>query len=274
MQVRLERKVLMFFFGACYSFGMISSQASIKKSSLLYHDPLLGPRVGLKSEWVGHRPLSRSTHFLIMAGHADSQGIAGAGTAGEAVALKGKSPMDPSISDELFWNLLLRDAIVQAGRDKGLHITGYEPGIRNLDDGNHPNTNWSVGAQHVKNGGYALEIHFDSYGEYGFGSGLIPAISTKLNLVDESLAYYFGRYPLFFRGGLGAPKRGIRILEIGKLEGNLEDNLRNANSREKVLKSISNRIIDAIILGTQSSNIENINPQLNKDDIAHPVSHH
>ncbi|MDP6833564.1 MAG: N-acetylmuramoyl-L-alanine amidase, partial [Prochlorococcaceae cyanobacterium ETNP1_MAG_9] len=150
------------------------------------------------------------------------------------------------------------DAIVQIGRNKGLNIIGYEPGLRNIDDGNHPNTNWSVGATHVKNGGYALEIHFDSYGEYGFGSGLIPAISSKLNLVDESLANNFGRYPLFFRGGLGGPKRGIRILEIGKLEGNLERKLRNQKSREKVLNQISNRIVNAIILGIKNSNTENI----------------
>ena len=50
-----------------------------------------------------------------MAGHADSQGIAGAGTAGEAVDVLGQKPMDRSMSDELYWNLKIRDAIVKVG---------------------------------------------------------------------------------------------------------------------------------------------------------------
>ncbi len=245
------------FLGAVGFFGIFSVLSATEKSSFSYLDPLLGPRVDLKSDWIGRHKVPGSMHFLIMAGHADSQGISGAGTAGEAVALQGKSPMDSSISDELYWNLLLRDAIVHIGKERGLHITGYEPGIRNVDDGNHPSTNWSVGAKHVKKGGYALEIHFDSYGEYGFGSGLIPAISLNLNAVDESLANSFGRYPIFFRGGLGAPKRGIRILEIGKLEGKLEKSLRNKQSRNKVIEDVSNRIVDAIVLGIQGEKIPN-----------------
>ena len=103
-----------------------------------------------------------------MAGHADSQGIKGAGTAGEAVDIKGKMPMDSSMSDELFWNLKIRDAIVQVGKERGLNINAYAPGVRNIVDGNDPLTNWSAGARHVRQGGYAIEIHFDSYGEYGF----------------------------------------------------------------------------------------------------------
>ena len=100
-----------------------------------------------------------------------------------------------------------------------------------------------------------LEIHFDSYGEYGFGSGLIPAVSSKLNTLDESLANSFGSYPMFFRGGLGAPKRGIRILEVGKLEGKLEKSLRNERSRDKVIKELSVRIVQAIMLGIKRSTI-------------------
>ena len=90
-----------------------------------------------------------------------------------------------------------------------------------------------------------LEIHFDSYGENGLGSGLIPPLTKNLNDLDESLAQAFGRYPLFFRGGLGAPRRQIRILEIGKLEGTLERNLRDINLRETTIKKISNYIVDA-----------------------------
>ena len=267
----IYRNVFAFFLGTLGSLGLLATRTVAEQSSFADPDPLLGPRVDLKSEWVGRLEVPYSINFLILAGHADSQGISGAGTAGEAVAIQGQTPMNPSMSDELYWNLLLRDAIVQVGRERGLNITGYEPGIRNIDDGNHPITNWSVGAQHAQKGGYALEIHFDSYGDYGFGSGLIPAISRQLNAVDESLANSFGRYPMFFRGGLGAPKRGIRILEVGKLEGKLEKSLRNEKSRDKVIKELSIRIVQAIMLGMKKETISN--PLLDEDDTSHQVSH-
>tara|TARA_B100000029_G_scaffold513160_1_gene611865 strand:- start:3222 stop:4052 length:831 start_codon:yes stop_codon:yes gene_type:complete len=237
-------------------------------------DPLLGPRVGLKSLWVGSLQASPSTKFLILAGHADSQGLAGAGTAGEAVDIKGKRPMDSLISDELYWNFLMLDAIVRIGREKGLNISSYDPGVRNIDDGNHPITNWSVGAKHAIEGTYVLEIHFDSYGEYGFGSGLIPAITRNLNSIDESLANSFGRYPMFFRGGLGAPKRGIRILEIGKLEGKLEKGLRDINSRENIINKIALKVVNALSLGVNNYHYNNSNQQLDAGDISRPGSHH
>ncbi len=265
------RKLSVVSFGAAGLLGLLSLSSFAENVSLGQQDPLLGPRVKIKSEWVGHMHVPASISFLIMAGHADSQGIAGAGTVGEAVALKGKLPMDPSISDELYWNLLICDAIVALGRERGLNITSYDPGVRNIVDGNNPSTNWSVGARHVRKGGYALEIHFDSYGKYGYGSGLIPAISRNLNVVDENLANAFGRYPMFFRGGLGGPKRGIRILEIGKLEGELEKGLRDLGSRDKVVKEIAQRIVKAMSLGISGEKTPN--PPLDEDDIVPQVSY-
>ena len=184
-----------------------------------------------------------------MAGHADSQGLAGAGTPGEAVDKFGLNPMNPKISDELFWNLKLQDFIVKLGTKKGLNIRSYDPGIRNIDDPNDPRTNWSVGSKFAKSGGYAIEIHFDAYGKYGVGSGLIPPFSESPNKIDESIARVFGRFPVLFRGGLGAPRRGIRILEIGKLEGLLEKNLRNFKTRQKTIKLIANELVKALIKG-------------------------
>ncbi len=258
--------------GAVGLLGLSAIDMLAENLSLGKEDPLLGPRVQMSSQWVGRINVPSSMPFLIMAGHADSQGIAGAGTVGEAVALKGQMPMDPSMSDELYWNLLIARAIVQMGRERGLNITFYDPPLRNIVDGNHPSTNWSVGAKHALQGGYALEIHFDSYGQYGFGSGLIPAISRKLNSVDESLAESFGRYPIFFRGGLGAPKRGIRILEIGKLEGKLENGLRDLSSRENVIAEIAMRVVQSLVLGIGEDKTFNQSP--GKVDIDHPVSHH
>ena len=268
-----------FFFGkflflglGVLGLGFFNSIVSAEKKFDHYHDSLLGPKVGLETQWFGEQEVPESLSILILAGHADSQGMAGAGTAGEAVDLKGKMPIDPSMSDELFWNLKLRDSIVHLGRERGLNIHSYDPGSRNILDGNHPDTNWSVGARHVRQGGYAIEIHFDAYGEYGFGSGLIPAISRKLNTVDESLAKSFGRYPIFFRGGLGAPRRGIRVLEIGKLEGKLEQSLRDLNSREKVVQDIALRVVQAIIFGIDKK--KTFNPPLDVQGISQQAFHH
>ncbi len=217
--------------------------------SISSNDPLIGPRVDLPSFWVGDREVDDSIDILVLAGHADSQGINGAGTAGEAVDLNGAEPMDRSIRDELFWNLLICQELVSMGKRYGLNMSFYDPGLRTIIDGNNYRTNWSKGYRHSINGGYALEIHFDAYGRDGFGSGLIPAVTDDLNLIDESLANEFGRYPLLFRGGLGAPRRQIRILEIGKLEGELEKRLRDPSTRENTIKIISLRIINSILNG-------------------------
>ena len=245
---------------------------STDKLFLSTSDSLLVTRSGLKSNWKGEMKASSSLAFLILAGHADSQGLAGAGTRGEAVDLNGALPMDPSMSDELYWNLIMRDAIVRVGKEMGLNIDSYDPDLRNIVDGNHPSTNWSVGAKHVRRGGYALEIHFDSYGEYGIGSGLIPAVSSRLNTVDESLARSFGRYPIFFRGGLGAPRRGIRVLELGKLEGILERDLRDPSSRQKLVDYLAIKVVQSLMLGIEDK--QTLNQQHHGEYISPKVIDH
>ena len=210
---------------------------------------IIGEGVNLPAHWIGTKNVNKDIPILILAGHADSQGLAGAGTSGEAVDKFGSDPMDPEISDELFWNLKLQESIVQIGKMRGLNIRSYDPGIRNIDDANDPRTNWSVGKEFAQNGGYAIEIHFDSYGNHGVGSGLIPPFFEEPNKIDESIARKFGRFPVFFRGGLGAPRRQIRILEIGKLEGSLEKNLRNIKTRQRTIKLLSNEIVQAFLNG-------------------------
>ena len=210
---------------------------------------IIGESSNLPATWVGSKDVDKNIPILILAGHADSQGLAGAGTPGEAVDKFGLNPMHPEISDELFWNLKLQESIVKLGKKKGLNIRSYDPGIRNIDDANDPRTNWSVGRKFAKRGGYAIEIHFDAYGKYGVGSGLIPPFSETPNKIDESIARKFGRFPVLFRGGLGAPRRQIRILEIGKLEGLLEKNLRNLKTRQKTIKLLANEIVQAFLNG-------------------------
>ncbi len=212
-------------------------------------DPLTGVRVALPASWTGTTTPSEAMEILVLAGHADSQGIEGAGTAGAAVDRGGARPMDPRMRDELFWNRRVRDAVVKTGQARGLKILSYEPDQLTIPNEEDPRTNWSVGRRHHDAGGYALEIHFDAYGNHGVGSGLIPNVRSPATRIDESLALNFGRYPISFRGGLGAPRRGISILEIGKLEGQLERKLRDPQSRNAVVAALALRIVDAIEMG-------------------------
>ena len=212
-------------------------------------DPLTGPRAPYSKDWIGTRPVEPTTEILVMAGHSDSQGIGGAGTGGAAASLYGARPMQIGITDELFWNLVTAQEVVRLGQARGLKIRFYDPPQRSIASGNDPRTTWSVGKAHVANGGYALEIHYDAYGRDGVGSGLIPPINKPLTQIDESLAKEFGAYPQFFRNGLGAPKRGIAILEIGKLEGSLENALRNPQSRLASIQTIATRIVGALEAG-------------------------
>ena len=98
------------------------------------YDPITGVRSRLSKDWIGQRLLPLGTPILVMAGHADSQGIGGAGTSGAAVALHGQRRMDPSMTDELFWNLQLAQAVVSLGKAKGLTISFYDPPQRSIAD--------------------------------------------------------------------------------------------------------------------------------------------
>ncbi len=260
------RAVKIFCFAAFFSISYVFSQLYFI-SNLNYVDDLqliIGEGSRLSASWIGTKDVNKDIPILILAGHADSQGVLGAGTPGEAVDKFGLNPMDPEISDELFWNLKLQESIVQLGKRKGLNIRSYDPGIRNIDDANDPRTNWSVGKKFAQNGGYVIEIHFDAYGSYGVGSGLIPPFFEKPNKIDESIAKKFGRFPVLFRGGLGAPRRQIRILEIGKLEGLLEKNLRNLKTRQRTIKLLSNEIVQAFLHGIHSHVA--FNPKLDEVD--------
>ncbi|SBO43523.1 dehydrogenase [Cyanobium sp. NIES-981] len=232
--------------------GLLLAPAAVARAPVIPEpDPLTGPRSRLsgQKDWIGLRALPGDTEILVMAGHADSQGIGGAGTAGEAVDRLGARPMQPGIRDELYWNLLTARAVVALGRQRGLAIRLYDPPVRTIADGDDPRTNWSVGKAHAARGGYALEIHYDAYGPDGVGSGLIPPLHRQPSRLDESLAQAFGAYPLRYREGLGAPRRGIAILEIGKLEGPLERALRDPRRRNATIGAIAERVVAALERG-------------------------
>jgi hypothetical protein len=212
-------------------------------------DPLTGPRSALPKDWVGLRPLPANIEILLLAGHADAQGMAGSGTSGAAVALAGAAPMVPGITDEHYWNLVIAEAVERLGRQRGLMVRYHRPPLRTMLDGDAPGTNWHAGRSHAAAGGYALELHFDAYGPSGVGSGLIPALHAPFSRLDESLAAEFGAYPMNFRNRLGGPRRGISLLEIGKLEGILEASLRDPSRRSRTVQVIAERIVTAIERG-------------------------
>ena len=212
-------------------------------------DPLLGPRTKIAGRWVGRGKAPSNLPIVVMAGHADSQATGSAGTPGYAVDRRQQPPMEPGIRDELFWNRAVQSAVVRLGRSRGLNIRSYTPPAITIWDDEHPGTNWSKARAWSARGDYILEIHFDAYRPHGFGSGLIPAISRPLNKIDESLAEAFGRFPRNFRGGLGGPRRGIGILEIGMLEPPLEDKLRNPATRSQTVHCLAMRVVDALVKG-------------------------
>ena len=212
-------------------------------------DPLLGPRTKQPGRWIGHQAVRHNLPIVVMAGHADSQQLASAGTPGFAVDVKRQPPMDPSMRDELFWNFRVQNAVVRLGQQAGLNISSYRPPMLTIRNDNDPRTNWSQARRLSARGDYVLEIHFDAYRPQGFGSGLIPAMNRPLNQVDEELGRAFGRFPRNFRGGLGGPRRGMGILEIGMLEPPLENKLRAPSTRDQTVDCLAQRVVDALVKG-------------------------
>ena len=216
-------------------------------------DPLMGPRTRMPGRWRGLAPVSPDLPIVVMAGHADSQNMDGSGTPGYAVDVLKQRPMDGRMRDELYWNFKVQQQVVQLGRQRGLNISGYTPPSLTIRNHRDPSTNWAQAKKRSARGDYILEIHFDAYSPYGFGSGLIPAVNRRLNTVDESLAESFGRFPRLFRGGLGGPRRGIGILEIGMLQGPLERGLRDPQQRDQTVECLALRVVDALVRGVGRS---------------------
>ncbi len=235
-------------------------------------DPLLGARTKMPGRWVGTTSMRSNSPIVVMAGHADSQGMDSAGTPGFAVAVKKQAPMDARMRDELYWNLKVQAAVVRLGKARTLNISAYNPPALTIRTDNHPKTNWSQARVRSAKGEYILEIHFDAYRPYGFGSGLIPAINRPLNTIDESLGKAFGRFPRLFRGGLGGPRRGISILEIGMLEPPLEQKLRNPNTQLQTINCLALRVVEALEQGVSRSpdggdnGLQGLDPQTNPAD--------
>ena len=206
---------------------------------------------GRGKNWVGVRMPKEGTSILVLAGHADSQRMYGSGTPGWAVDVGGAAPMQSGMTDELYWNLRTARAVVAEGKKQGLDISFYDPGVRTIRNVQDPRTNWSVGQKHAAQGGYVVEIHYDAYSPHGIGAGVIPAVAFGFSVLDEALAKEFGAYPYDYRGMLGAPRRGVSMLEIGMLEGSLEQGLRDPRRRKATLDTIAKRVVSALREGLE-----------------------
>ncbi|KZR85320.1 hypothetical protein MITS9509_02407 [Synechococcus sp. MIT S9509] len=213
--------------------------------------PSLPLTPGRGKNWVGDRMPREGTSILVLAGHADSQRMYGSGTPGWAVGVAGAAPMQAGMTDELYWNLRTARAVVAEGKKQGLNISFYDPGVRTIRNVQDPRTNWSVGQQHASEGGYVVEIHYDAYSPHGIGAGIIPAVAFGFSVMDEALAKEFGAYPYDYRGMLGAPRRGVSMLEIGMLEGALERGLRDPRQRKLTLDRIAKRVVTALREGLE-----------------------
>ena len=245
-----------------------SLEAPLQESPEL---PPLPDEPGKGKNWIGTEIPKPDLPILVLAGHADSQRMAGSGTPGRAVGMGGAQPMQRGMTDELFWNLLTAKAVVAEGQRQGLNMRFYDPGIRTIRNADDPRTNWSVGREHVSKGGYAVEIHYDAYSPHGIGPGIIPAVLYGFSVMDEALAEEFGAYPYDYRGMLGGPRRGVAMLEIGQLEGSLEAGLRNPSSRQRTLQRIARRVVRALQQGMVLANGPVEGTTLLKGTIPEPV---
>jgi len=230
---------------------LLDSMKPAAPESLQRQLPAVPLRPGRGKNWVGVRMPKEGTSILVLAGHADSQGMYGSGTPGWAVDVGGAAPMQSGMTDELYWNLRTARAVVAEGKKQGLDISFYDPGVRTIRNVQDPRTNWSVGQKHAAQGGYVVEIHYDAYSPHGIGAGVIPAVAFGFSVLDEALAKEFGAYPYDYRGMLGAPRRGVSMLEIGMLEGSLEQGLRDPRRRKATLDTIAKRVVSALREGLE-----------------------
>ena len=230
---------------------LLDSMKPAAPESLQRQLPAVPLRPGRGKNWVGVRMPKEGTSILVLAGHADSQRMYGSGTPGWAVDVGGAAPMQSGMTDELYWNLRTARAVVAEGKKQGLDISFYDPGVRTIRNVQDPRTNWSVGQKHAAQGGYVVEIHYDAYSPHGIGAGVIPAVAFGFSVLDEALAKEFGAYPYDYRGMLGAPRRGVSMLEIGMLEGSLEQGLRDPRRRKATLDTIAKRVVSALREGLE-----------------------
>jgi len=96
------------------------------------------------------------------------------------------------------------------------YIEVYLPSSSNLPE-NDPRSQFSKTSQAASAGKQVIEIHNDAASGH---SGVIPPTGGKrIWQLDDALASSYGSFSVNHRDGLGVPKRGGTILEVGRMDG-------------------------------------------------------
>ena len=153
------------------------------------------PKQSLK-DWKA-TTTAKPTKVLLMAGHAD---------------FPSGAPNEKDLNIELVkW--AQRNAQAYGISD---YIEVYLPPSSNLAESD-PRSQFSKTAQAANAGKQVIEIHNDAASGH---SGVIPPTGGKrIWQLDDALASSYGSFSVNHRDGLGVPKRGGTILEVGRMDG-------------------------------------------------------
>jgi len=180
--------------------------------------------------------------IAIFAGHNDvPEGGGETGTNGTQGDMNGQTA-------ESYFNDQVGRRVAELAPQYGLNVK-YYTSVKTTS-GSDPQSNWERARTLEAQGVYSLEMHFNAPGNTGSGagtSGVIPGFGGKgIHQLDENLGKEFGRFSPNFRDGLGAPTRGLTILELAPMSGGVETGLRNEGSRQKYIDEFAHRVLRSL----------------------------
>lgn len=174
-----------------------------------------------KTERVNDWPVAQvgpTKSIILVPGHRLDISTGTNGSNGSSLSYQGEPRTVESVATEIA-ALVFKNVLVKAG------YTLISPPPIPAARGDDARRKYQDEVQKLKEqtGAYALELHFD---EPTGQSGVIPggkydASGNSLSVLDVALAKAFGSFSFNHRRALGAPSRGITILEISPLNTTL-----------------------------------------------------
>ena len=167
---------------------------------------------------------AKPSKVLLMAGHADF--------------LSSGAPNEPQLNIELVkW--AQRNASAYGISD---FIEVYLPPSGNLSESDS-RSQFSKTTQAITAGKQVIEIHNDSSSGH---SGVIPPTGgKKIWQLDGALASAYGSFSVNHRDGLGVPKRGGTILEVGRMDGPTTNVFKSGSSAQK--EALYKQLMDPVM---------------------------
>jgi hypothetical protein len=167
---------------------------------------------------------AKPSKILLMAGHADF--------------LSSGAPNEPQLNIELVkW--AQRNASAYGISD---FIEVYLPPSGNLSESDS-RSQFSKTTQAITAGKQVIEIHNDSSSGH---SGVIPPTGgKKIWQLDGALASAYGSFSVNHRDGLGVPKRGGTILEVGRMDGPTTNIFKSGSSAQK--EALYKQLMDPVM---------------------------